>query len=277
MSDSDTLYRATVAAPQEPNKGTVVARFEGKSVVVTGAGSGFGRAIAARFAEEGASVLCADIDPVGGEKTAAEIEAAGGTAEFIEVNVAQSDDVQAMVERCVERFGRIDVLVNNAGYSHRSRLMWKLTEEDFDGVFAVNVKGVFLGCKFAVPHMIEGGGGAIVNTASIGAVAPRAGVTPYNASKGAVVTLTRGLAGEVARHNIRVNAVNPVAAETGFMKGALGVDKLDNEAKSSNVAGIPRGRLSEPADVAAAVCFLASDEADMITGTALNVDGGRSI
>jgi len=254
-----------------------VARFEGKSVVVTGAGSGFGRAIAARFAEEGASVLCADIDPVGGEKTAAEIEAAGGTAEFIEVNVAQSDDVQAMVERCVERFGRIDVLVNNAGYSHRSRLMWKLTEEDFDGVFAVNVKGVFLGCKFAVPHMIEGGGGAIVNTASIGAVAPRAGVTPYNASKGAVVTLTRGLAGEVARHNIRVNAVNPVAAETGFMKGALGVDKLDNEAKSSIVAGIPRGRLSEPADVAAAVCFLASDEADMITGTALNVDGGRSI
>ena len=277
MSDSDTLYRATVAAPQEPNKGTVVARFEGKSVVVTGAGSGFGRAIAVRFAEEGASVLCADIDPVGGEKTAAEIEAAGGTAEFIEVNVAQSDDVQAMVERCVERFGRIDVLVNNAGYSHRSRLMWKLTEEDFDGVFAVNVKGVFLGCKFAVPHMIEGGGGAIVNTASIGAVAPRAGVTPYNASKGAVVTLTRGLAGEVARHNIRVNAVNPVAAETGFMKGALGVDKLDNEAKSSIVAGIPRGRLSEPADVAAAVCFLASDEADMITGTALNVDGGRSI
>ena len=277
MSDNDTQYRATVAAPQEPNKGTVVARFEGKSVVVTGAGSGFGRAIAVRFAEEGASVLCADIDPVGGEKTAAEIEAAGGTAEFIEVNVAQSDDVQAMVERCVERFGRIDVLVNNAGYSHRSRLMWKLTEEDFDGVFAVNVKGVFLGCKFAVPHMIEGGGGAIVNTASIGAVAPRAGVTPYNASKGAVVTLTRGLAGEVARHNIRVNAVNPVAAETGFMKGALGVDKLDNEAKSSIVAGIPRGRLSEPADVAAAVCFLASDEADMITGTALNVDGGRSI
>ena len=277
MSDSDTLYRATVAAPQEPNKGTVLARFEGKSVVVTGAGSGFGRAIAVRFAEEGASVLCADIDPVGGEKTAAEIEAACGTAEFIEVNVAQSDDVQAMVERCVERFGRIDVLVNNAGYSHRSRLMWKLTEEDFDGVFAVNVKGVFLGCKFAVPHMIEGGGGAIVNTASIGAVAPRAGVTPYNASKGAVVTLTRGLAGEVARHNIRVNAVNPVAAETGFMKGALGVDKLDNEAKLSIVAGIPRGRLSEPADVAAAVCFLASDEADMITGTALNVDGGRSI
>lgn len=255
----------------------MVARFDGKSAVVTGAGSGFGRAIAARLAEEGASVLCADIDEKGGVATVDQISAAGGTAGFFQVNVAQSAEVEAMVERCVAGFGRIDILVNNAGYSHRSRLMWKLTEEDFDGVFAVNVKGVFLGCKFAVPHMIEGGGGAIVNTASIGAVSPRAGVTPYNASKGAVVTLTRGLAGEVARHNIRVNAVNPVAAETGFMKGALGVDKLDNEAKANIVAGIPLGRLSEPADVAAAVCFLASDEADMITGTALNVDGGRSI
>lgn len=260
----------------EANGGTV-ARFDGKSAVVTGAGSGFGRAIALRLAEEGACVLCADIDDANGGAVARDIVDAGGAAESIRVDVAQAADVEAMVERCVERFGSIDILVNNAGYSHRSRLMWKLSEEDFDGVFAVNVKGVFLGCKFAVPHMIEAGGGVIVNTASIGAVTPRAGVTPYNASKGAVVTMTRGLAGEVARHNIRVNAVNPVAAETGFMKGALGVDKLDNEAKSNIVAGIPRGRLAEPADVAAAVCFLASGDADMITGTALNVDGGRSI
>ncbi|MCB1693395.1 MAG: SDR family oxidoreductase, partial [Pseudomonadales bacterium] len=205
------------------------------------------------------------------------IESGGGKASALRVDVSKAADVEAMISACVDRFGGIDILVNNAGYSHLSMLMWKLPEEDFDGVFDVNVKGVFLGCKFAIPHMIERGGGAIVNTASIGAVAPRPGVTAYNATKGAVLTMTKGLALEVARHKIRVNCVNPVAADTGFMKGAMGVDKLNDEQTANLTGTIPLRRLSTPEDVAAAVCFLASDEAGMITGTALNVDGGRSI
>jgi 3-oxoacyl-[acyl-carrier protein] reductase len=155
--------------------------------------------------------------------------------------------------------------------------LWDLAEEDYDRVFATNVKGVFLGCKYAVPVMKQRGGGVIINTASIGAVSPRPGVTAYNATKGAVVTLTRGLAVEVAPLKIRVNAVNPVAAETGFMKTALGVDQIPEELRKQLVAGVPLGRLTEPRDVAAAVLFLASDEAEFLTGVCLAVDGGRSI
>ncbi len=249
-------------------------RFEGKAVIVTGAASGFGRAIAERFAAEGAKVLGADLNPAGRDVISS---LPGDGHSFLRTDVSKSDDVQAMVAHCIDQHGAIDVLVNNAGYSHRSMLMWKLPEEDFDGVFAVNVKGVFLGCKYAIPHMIEAKSGVIINTASIGALAPRPGVTAYNATKGAVVTMTKGLALELARHNIRCNAVNPVAAETGFMKGAMGVDKLSDDQKSNLVSTIPMGRLSTPEDVANGVCFLASDEADMITGTCLNVDGGRSI
>jgi len=252
-------------------------RFDGQTAIVTGAASGFGRAIAMQLAREGASVLLADVNAAGGERVLGEIRDAGGDAAFKATNVARADEVEAMVQACIDTYGRIDVLVNNAGYSHMSMLMWKLPEEDFDGVFDVNVKGVFLGCKYAIPHMIEQQSGVIVNTASVGAVAPRPGVTAYNATKGAVLTMTKGLALEVARHKIRVNCVNPVAADTGFMKGALGVDQLSEEQAANLVSTIPLRRLSTPEDVAAAVCFLASSEAGMITGTALNVDGGRSV
>lgn len=254
-----------------------MARFDDRRIVVTGAGSGFGEAIARRFAAEGGRVLAADINLEGAERIAAEIRDDGGEAEAVQVNVAQEDQVAAMIARAVERWGGLDVLVNNAGYSHRQKLLWKISVEEFDDVFAVNVRGVFLGCKHAIPVMMEGGGGAIVNIASIGAVAPRPGVTPYNGTKGAVLTMTRGLALEVARHNIRVNAVNPVAADTGFMKTATGLDELSDELRASLVSSIPRGRLSEPTDIAAAVTFLASDDADFITGTAIAVDGGRSV
>ena len=252
-------------------------RFNGKRAIVTGAGSGFGEAIAKRLAEEGGRVLAADINLEGAERVAAEIAAAGGECHVVGCNVAEEAAVENMIATAMECLGGIDVLVNNAGYSHHQKLMWKITVEDFDAVFAVNVRGVFLGCKHAIPHMIEGGGGAIINIASVGAIAPRPGVTPYNATKGAVLTMTKGLAMEVARHNIRVNAVNPVAADTGFMKGAMGVDSLDEEATARLVATIPRGRLTQPRDVAAAVAYLASEDGDFLTGTHINVDGGRSI
>ena len=252
-------------------------RFDGRRVIVTGSGSGFGEATAKRFADEGARVVVTDVNEEAMRRVSEEIRASGGICETVACNVAEESQVEAMVQVAVDSFGGVDVLVNNAGYSHHQRLLWKISVEEFDAVFAVNVRGVFLGCKHVIPHMIEGGGGVIVNIASIGAVAPRPGVTPYNGTKGAVLTMTKGLAMEVARNNIRVNAVNPVAADTGFMKGAMGVDSLDDEATERLVATIPRGRLAQPADIAAAVTYLASEDADFLTGTSINVDGGRSV
>ena len=247
------------------------------NALVTGGASGFGEAIARRFALEGASVVVADVDEGRGKSVAASIEAAEGRALFVRADVSRSEDVRSMVGATCEAFEGLDILVNNAGFSHRTMPMWELPEEDYDRVFATNTKGVYLGVKYAVPVLRERGGGSIVNTASIGAVSPRPGVTVYNATKGAVVTMTRGLAVELARFNIRVNAVNPVAADTPFMKGAIGVDRLPEEIRKTLIAGIPLGRLTEPSDVAAAVLFLASDDAVFLTGVCLDVDGGRSI
>jgi 3-oxoacyl-[acyl-carrier protein] reductase len=252
-------------------------RFHDTSVIVTGAGSGFGLATAKRFAAEGASLLIADVDEAGARSAAAEISATGGNAVACVADVADEAAVAAMVDMAHDHFGTVDVLVNNAGYSHLNRLSWKISVEEFDAVFAVNVRGVFLGCKHVIPRMIEQGHGVIVNIASIGGVAPRPGMTPYNATKGAVLTMTKGLALEVARHNIRVNAINPVAADTNFMRGATGQDSLSDEMRANLVSSVPLGRMAEPADIAGAVTFLASADAQFITGTALNVDGGRSI
>src|SRR5215831_8458940 len=252
-------------------------RFQDKAVIVTGAGSGFGEAIATRFAREGARVVLADVNEEGGRRVVAAIAAEGGTARFVRADVSRAADVKATIDQAVSTFGGLDVLVNNAGFSHRTMPLWELPDEEYERVFATNVRGVFLGCKFAVPVMKARGGGAIVNTASIGAVAPRPGVTAYNATKGAVVTMTRGLAIEVAPFKIRVNAVYPVAAETGFVKTAVGVDKFPDEIRKQVISTIPLGRLTEPRDVAAAVLFLASAEAEFLTGVCLAVDGGRSI
>src|SRR5438067_7328391 len=213
-------------------------RFDGRTVIVTGAGSGFGEAIATRFAREGARVLLADVNEENGRRVASAIAAEGGTARFVRTDVSRSAEVKAMIDLALSAFGGLDVLVNNAGFSHRTMPLWELPEEEYERVFATNVRGVFLGCKFAVPVMKERGG-VIVNTASIGAVAPRPGVTAYNATKGAVMTLTRGLAVEVAPFHIRVNAVNPVAAETRFMKTATGLDTPPDQPRRHLVTTIP--------------------------------------
>lgn len=254
-----------------------MSRFADQVVIVTGAASGFGEATAKRFAQEGARVVVSDVNDDGANRVVDEISQAGGTALAISCNVANEPDVETLMQQTIERLGKINVLVNNAGYSHMSKLLWKITVEEFDAVFAVNVRGVFLGCKHAIPYMIEAKQGVIINIASIGAVAPRPGVTPYNGTKGAVLTMTKGLALEVARHNIRVNAVNPVAAETGFMKGAMGVDELAEADRDRLTATIPRGRMAQPKDVAAAVTYLASEDGEFLTGTSIAVDGGRSI
>ena len=253
-------------------------RFKDQSVVVTGAGSGFGEAIAKRFAAEGAQLVLADINEQGLARVAQELTDLDQANVTVRCDVSQEADVEQMVKVGLERFGKIDVLVNNAGYSHLQKSLWKISVEEFDAVFAVNTRGVFLGCKHVIPSMIDAGGGCIVNIASIGALAPRPGVTPYNGTKGAVLTMTKGLALEVANKNIRVNAVNPVAADTGFMNTAMGTQgPLTDEWTERLTATIPRGRLTAPEDVAAAVTYLASADADFLTGTHINVDGGRSI
>ena len=173
-------------------------RFQNKIAVVTGAASGFGAAIARGFASEGASVVLADVDEALGKEVASAIADGGGACVFVPTDVSQADQVKAMIGKAADHYGGLDILVNNAGFSHRMMPLWDLTEDDYDRVFAVNTKGVYLGAKYGIPALRKRGGGVIVNTASIGAVVPRPGVTAYNATKGAVVTMTRGLAMEVA-------------------------------------------------------------------------------
>ena len=245
-------------------------RFEDKSVVVTGAASGFGVAIAKKFAAEGASVLLADINLEGAEKVAAEIP--GSVA--IKVDVSEEEDNKAMVQAAVDNFGKIDVMCCNAGGPHRGAYMTRMEVEDFDRMWAINVRSIFLATKYCVEHMPPGS--SIISTASIAGKRPRKGLTPYNASKGAVITLTKGMALELAP-NIRANCVCPVSAPTGFDMTSTGKAELSDEMEKMVIDGIPLGRRATPEDVADAYAFLASDEAKFLTGVALDIDGGRSI
>jgi 3-oxoacyl-[acyl-carrier protein] reductase len=245
-------------------------RLKDKTAIVTGGASGFGAGIARKFAAEGARVAIADINAGAAAELAKELYAVA-----LEVNVASDASVKAMTDEAVKAFGRIDILVNNAGIGHVPQPLETLSEDEFDRLFAVNAKSVYLTARHIVPLMKAAAGGAILNVASTGGVSPRPRLTWYNASKGWMITATRGMAVELAPSKIRVNAINPVAGETPLLKTFMGEDTPEIRAKF--LSTIPLGRFSTPEDMGNAACFLCSDEASMITGIALEVDGGRCI
>lgn len=250
-------------------------RLRGKTAIVTGGGSGFGAGIAALFAEEGAGVVVADVNGVAAEEVAGRIAAAGGSALAVAADVTSDADTGRMVGAATARFGRLDVLVNNAGVTHLNQPLTDVTEADFDRCFAVNAKALYWAAKHAVPVMRAQGGGVIVNTASTAGLRPRPGLCWYNGSKGAAITITKSMAVELAPFKIRVNALCPVAGETPLLASFMGGDTPENRARFT--ASVPLGRLSTPLDVARAALWLASDEAAFITGVALEVDGGRCV
>ena len=249
-------------------------RLKDKVAVVTGAASGFGRGIAELFAEHGAKVVVADLNVLGAQDVARAIGEASAIA--VTTDVTKRRDVEAMIAAAVERFGGLDILVNNAGYTHRNQSLLTVSEEEFDRIYAVNVKAIYLSTLVAVPELEKRGGGVIINTASTAGVRPRPGLTWYNGSKGAAITLTKSLAAELAPKNIRVNAINPVIGETGMLSQFMGVDDTP-ENRARFLATIPLGRMSKPSDIANAALFFADPASHFITGVALEVDGGRCV
>ncbi len=247
-------------------------RLANKIAIVTGAASGFGEAIARRFAEEGARVVLGDINDVAGEAVAESIRAGGAEAVYIHANVAEAHSVQSLVDHTLEHFGDLDIIVNNAGITHRNGPLMAVDEATFDRIYAVNVKALYHTAQSAVPHFRERGAGCFVNIASTAGVRPRPGLTWYNGSKGAAIITGKSMAVELAPENIRVNTINPVMGETGLIDEFLGDNSRD-----AIISGIPMGRLSQPLDIANAALFLASDEANFITGACLEVDGGRCV
>lgn len=248
-------------------------RLENKIAIVTGAASGFGRGIAELYAAEGCKVVIADLNGNGAEDVARTI---GSSAVAFRCDVTKRADVDAMIAAAVTAFGGLDILVNNAGYTHRNQSLMTVAEDEFDRIYAVNVKSIYLATLAAVPEMEKRGGGVIINTASTAGVRPRPGLTWYNGSKGAAVILTKSMAAELAPMNIRVNAINPVIGETGMIEQFMGMpDTPENRAKF--VGGIPLGRFSKPSDIANAALFLADPASSFITGVAIEVDGGRCI
>ncbi|WP_137702715.1 SDR family oxidoreductase [Marimonas lutisalis] len=247
-------------------------RLEGKTAIVTGAASGFGAGIARKFVAEGAQVMVVDIDHDGAMDMAEEL----GQGSFGHVaNVAQGAEVDALVEEARRVFGEVDILVNNAGVTHLPAPMEEVSEDDFDRVFAVNCKSIYLFARALVPHMKARGAGAILNVSSTAGLSPRPNLNWYNSSKGWVNTATKAMAVELAPKGVRVNAINPVAGETPLLASFMGEDTP--ERRAAFLSTIPLGRFSTPEDMGNAAAFLCSEEASMITGVCMEVDGGRCI
>lgn len=245
-------------------------RLESKVAIVTGGGSGFGAGIVKKFSEEGAKVVVADINFAAAE------EIANSFKSFpIEVDVSKSESFKNMINKTLGHFERIDIIVNNAGITHLPKNMEEVQEPEFDRIFAVNSKSVYFSAKYLVPLMTAGEGGVILNVASTAGISPRPHLSWYNASKGWMISATKSMAVELASKGIRVNAIAPVAGETPLLKSFLGEDTPERRKKF--LATIPIGRFSTPEDMGNAACFLCSNEAAMITGTILEVDGGRCI
>ena len=251
-------------------------RLFGKVAIVTGGGSGFGESISHVFAAHGAKIVVADLNPTAGARVVDALRSAGNEAIFCQVDVARSADVGAMVARAVAEFGRVDIMVNNAGMSHANRPMLEVTEEFFDRLYQVNVKSIYLSAIHCVPVFRRQRSGCFINIGSTAAVRPRPGLSWYNGTKGAVTLLTKSLAVELASDNIRANCINPAIAETPPLTTFMGGE--DNPANRARfISSIPLGRLCRPADVANAALFFADPASEFITGTCLEVDGGRCI
>ena len=246
-------------------------RLDGKTALVTGAGSGIGKCIAETYVREGARVAVVDLDADAAKHVARTI---GNNAIALRCDVSMKADFAAVVEETLSALGGLDILVNNAGTTHVNKPMLEIGEDEFDRTFAVNVKGVFLGCQAVVPHFRKAGGGVIINIGSTAAVRPRPGTTAYAGTKGAVHTLTKGLAAELAPDRIRVCAIAPVATETPLLPSFLGPAPGQRE---KFIATVPLGRLAQPQDVANAALYLASADADFLTGNIVEVDGGRCV
>jgi 3-oxoacyl-[acyl-carrier protein] reductase len=243
-------------------------RLKGKTAIVTGAASGFGAGIARRFAEEGAHVIVNDLSPQG-EKVAKDI---GGR--FVQGDVTKGADWAKLVR---EAGDRLDIVVNNAGWTHRNKPYLEVSEEEFDKVYAVNVKSIYLSARHVVPAFRKRGGGAFVNIASTAGIRPRPGLTVYNSSKGAVITMSKSMAAEFGPDRIRVNCVNPVFSPETNLSAEFAGGSISEEAKKKFLATIPLGRFSTPLDVANACLYLASDEAAMVSGACIEVDGARCV
>ncbi len=245
-------------------------RLEGKTAIVTGGASGFGAGIVRKFAAEGAKVMIVDLNADAANALASELSAIAHQAD-----VSDNDAVKGIADTALQEFGRVDILVNNAGITHLPQPMDEVDEDEFDRIFAVNAKSVYLTAKHLVPHMRAAGRGNILNVASTAGISPRPRLSWYNASKGWMITATKAMAVELAPGGVRVNALNPVAGETPLLKSFMGEDTPEMRAKF--LSTIPMGRFSTPEDMGNAACYLCSDEASMITGVCMEVDGGRCI
>jgi len=251
-------------------------RLSNKVAIITGAGSGIGRASAVLFSQEGARICVADIDKEGGQQTVDLIKRKKSDAIFVHADITKASHAERMVKVTLDQYGKLDILFNNAGIGMPFIPIEQIKESLWHRLMDINVKGIFLGCKYAIPAMKRQGGGVIINTASISGVRPRPGLSAYSASKGAAILLTKALAIELAPFKIRVNCVNPVVVETPFLEKNIDRNQLA-EAKKTMLSTIPLGRLCQPEDIAHAALYLASDESSMVTGASLDVDGGRGI